>query len=221
MEKDVFYFDQAMKNYKNEVLNRVLYEMCGEFPDHKSHDAVRAKVVIIGRTYASGAERHVTPDKDGDLAEPLVDILLNSRRWLDKEITLMNEKYADHVPSMENITEIALLHGKLLTEFKPITRDEHGIRSFVSKYLHFHAPVFPIYDSITKKVIIRRRKEDVDFDGFYPWLPSWTPEFPCPAGADPEYWSFCVRIAMMRRDWVNKKFSPTARHLDICLLHWQ
>jgi len=59
-----------MKNYKNEILNRVLYEMCEEFPDHKSPEAVRAKVVIIGRTYASGAERHVIP-KNGDLSEPL------------------------------------------------------------------------------------------------------------------------------------------------------
>jgi len=109
----------------------------------------------------------------------------------------------------------------LLAEFKPVTRDEHGIRSFVAKYLHFHAPVFPIYDSIAKSVIIRRKKVEVDFDGFYPWLPSWTPEFPCPAGADLEYWRFCVRIGLMQRDWKNNKFAPTARHLDICLLYWQ
>jgi hypothetical protein len=217
MKQDVFEIEEALRNYNNEILNRVLYGMCENFPYHKSLEAVRAKYVIIGRTYASGAERHVIP-VNGDLAEPLVNILFNSRRWLDKEITRMNAKYADHVPTFTNIEEIALLHGRLLTEFKNSTRDEHGIRSFVSKYLHFHAPVFPIYDSITKKVITRRAKED--FEGFYPWKPSWTHEFPCPAGADLEYWRFCVRIAMLRRDWDHRKFFPTARHLDICLLYW-
>ena len=221
MEKDVFDIEVAMKNYKSEILNQVLYKMCREFPDHKIPEAVRAKAVIIGRTYASGAERHVIPDSQGDATEPLVKVLINSRRWLDKEIKLINTKYADHVPSVENIKEIALLHGRLLTEFMNVTRDEHGIRSFVSKYLHFHAPVFPIYDSIAKKVIIRRAKGD--FQGFYPWVHAWTKEFPCPSGADWKYWRFCVRIAKMQGggEWNSKKFSPTARHLDICLLHWQ
>ncbi len=219
MKQDVFEIEEAMRNYyQNELLNRVLYDMCEKYPDHKSLKAVRAKSVIIGRTYASGAERHVIP-VNGDLAEPLVNTLFNSRRWLDREIKNINTKHPDHVPSVEIIKEIALLHGRLLTEFKPVTRGEHGIRSFASKYLHFHAPVFPIYDSIAKKVITRRAKGD--FEGFYPWVPAWNHEFPCPTGADPEYWRFCVRVAMMRRDWVNKKFSPTARHLDICLLYWQ
>ena len=55
---------------RNQHLNSVLYAMCEESPSHRGRGAIRAKVVIIGRTYASGLERHCK----GGLG-PVVDVL--------------------------------------------------------------------------------------------------------------------------------------------------
>jgi hypothetical protein len=44
------------------------------------------------------------------------------------------------------VTEIIGLHGRVTRDLRPHT-GEVLLQSFVSKYLHFHCPLVPIYDS--------------------------------------------------------------------------
>ncbi|HEX4785800.1 MAG TPA: hypothetical protein VH350_15775, partial [Candidatus Sulfotelmatobacter sp.] len=47
-----------------------------------------------------------------------------------------------------DIRELLTIHGLLLKLLTKITNREQLVRSFVSKYLHFHNPNVPIYDSV-------------------------------------------------------------------------
>jgi hypothetical protein len=51
-------------------------------------------------------------------------------------------------------------HGKFCKLLVQISRDGNVPASFASKYLHFHCPVVPIYDSWAYDQAWRRRKRD-------------------------------------------------------------
>ena len=54
-------YDRACRDYfeRQVATDETLYNLCRRYPDHKTFNAVFAKVSIIGRTYATGIERLV------------------------------------------------------------------------------------------------------------------------------------------------------------------
>jgi len=46
--------------------NEILYQLCREYPDHKSPEVITAKIWLIGRSYAAAIERGRTVEKDSD-----------------------------------------------------------------------------------------------------------------------------------------------------------
>lgn len=74
----------------------------------------------------------------------------------------------------------------------------------MSKYLHFHAPVVPIYDSI---VVNKLR-------AWYPLRGRALKAFPMPPAADDEYWRLCVRIGYVVDEWESVGLTPTAVMID-------
>lgn len=201
-------FDRAQREYDlySRRLNEVLYSMCGDWPGHHNRGEIWAKVWIIGRSYASGIERHA----DGGLA-PVVEKLFQSRRWLDSATCQLRALPAE--VSFQSIVTAAVLHGRLLAELSPHMRSGNRPRSFVAKYLHFHAPCIPIYDSVVNARIQSR--------GWYRWQRAWTTQYPAPAGADRAYWKYCVRLAHMAEEWRAECKSPDARMLDYYLLTYR
>ncbi len=186
-------------------LNAVLYKMCEDMPTHTDEGAIWAKVWIIGRAYASGIERHAA-----DGLGPIVGVLRSSARWLDPGLARLRQ--LEPVPSHERLPQIAVLHGKLAEAVREHTRKGNQVRSFVSKYLHFHAPIVPIYDSV---VSVQIRARD-----WYPWSRSWSASHPTPQGVDEAYWQHCVRIARIVDDWHSEGLEPTARNIDAYVYHW-
>lgn len=186
-------------------LDQALYGLCSEAPRHEDFGEVRAKVVIVGRSYASGVERHAS-----DGLDEIVESLLKTRRWLDPEIRFLRRSWDDAVPTAERIERIAVLH-KRLQDCLP-TRSE--VRSFVSKYLHFHAPVVPIFDNFVN-VQLKASK-------WYRWTKALAHEHPCEAEVDPVYWKHCVRTARIVADWRKEKhLHPTARKIDYYVMRWR
>lgn len=201
-------YDRARREYDlySRQLNEVLYSMCRDWPGHRNRGEIWAKVWIIGRSYASGIERHA----DGGLT-PVVEQLFQSRRWLDRATLQLRALPAE--VSFQSIVTAAVLHGRLLAELLPHMRSGNRPRSFVAKYLHFHGPCIPIYDSVVNARIKSR--------GWYPWQRAWTTQYPVPAGADPKYWKYCVRLAHMAEDWRAERKNPDARMLDYYLLTYR
>ncbi|MEQ1730720.1 MAG: hypothetical protein ABL982_20310 [Vicinamibacterales bacterium] len=188
---------------RNGHLNRVLYAMCEAAPDHHEHERVRAKVVIIGRSYAAGLERHLAHG-----LEPVTDALVASRSWLDNAISELRAHDNDE-PAATRIGPIAALHGRLLRRLEPTTRNGNSVRSFVSKYLHFHAPVVPIYDQYA----------DAALSDWYPW--KMRPPGTIPKGVDEPYWRHCVRTAFVAEEWQRLGLGPvTARGIDDYAIAW-
>jgi hypothetical protein len=191
--------------------------MCADHPDHRDENAIRAKVVIIGRAYAAGLERHVK-------GIPIVtETLRASSGWLDNELRRLRTWDPQPIPTLERINTIAAVHGRLQRALGKVTRKGHNVRSFVSKYLHFHARVVPIFDQYAAAALT----------DWYRWPPRAMSSHDdpyrelvkvgskVPVGVDITYWRHLVRTAFVVQDWQRARYStPTARAIDTYALAW-
>jgi hypothetical protein len=102
------------------------------------------------------------------------------------------------------------VHGKFLTILRNLTRGRNAVRSFASKYLHFHCPSVPIFDNIATSVIQQK--------GWYPLTDSRIMKFEKPINADDIYYGFCLRFFAMYKDMIESGLSVDVRRLDYYLL---
>ena len=138
--------------------NDILYSMCKNNFEHTSIDAVLAKTIIIGRTYAVALDRGKDKGKSDD--EKLKLLLINGDFYQNKVVPLFMASDIDvklarlkNLDSPEGVeADILVLHNDLKEILLPINKEDKI--SFCSKYLHFHLPnLFFIYDSRAKSVI--------------------------------------------------------------------
>lgn len=144
-------FRKARDDYKAKwaALDSVLYDLCNRFPDHKDPGGVRAKLWTIGRTYATGIERQIISNgSQGNSMEKLAEHFVAKADDLDSVLNILKSV---HEPiSSEHIGQILAAHYELCGLIRPILRTKgRSPRSFASKYLHFHCPAVPIYDSVS------------------------------------------------------------------------
>jgi hypothetical protein len=203
------YFEQ-WKRYK--LWDDTLYGLCSKHPQHSDVTHVAAKVYLIARSYQAGIERHAkdpTPRGRKGL-DVVIDTLHDNHKQVDQVLSPLRKK--SKVPTPGALPGICEAHFLLTSILKPVT-PRGVVRSFVSKYMHFHAPIVPIYDSIASQVIKSR--------AWRPWISRPIP--PAPSNQiDPEYWRFCNRLLQMVRSWREEEveWPPTSRNLDIYLLGW-
>jgi hypothetical protein len=144
------------------VVDETLYALCKQHPKHNNRGSVNAKLWIIGRSYATGIERMV--ESDGNQASSLrelADHFLANCREVDAIIAGMP-------PLTERLTRTHLCsvlsaHGRLMEFVQEVLRAYKTPRSFASKYLHFHNPSVPIYDSYAARAarkLFRRSRND-------------------------------------------------------------
>lgn len=133
--------------------NDVLYGMCKAYPEHKNVDEVMAKIWLIGRSYAAAIERRRNKKDSND--NFYVDIATQIIKYgFDEQIS--------RIPSKEKIDEdivkiIGEVHLFVTKKFYQLTKLNK--RSLASKYLHFHKPLVPIYDSRAKQAVSELMKE--------------------------------------------------------------
>lgn len=94
-------------------------------------------------------------------------------------------------------------HGRLLAFLAGVCARGKTPRSFAAKYLHFHAPVVPIYDEYARAGLTRRVRWQKD-----------AVTFALPEGADPEYWQFCVRFLRLYAACLDVGLRVTVKTLD-------
>ena len=147
-------YNDSAKNYAEEwrSLDEALYRVCRDFPAHDKKGGINAKVYLIGRTYSTGIERRIKSDgTPGSAMTKLADCFAEHGVELD---SLINDTSRLAEPlTLEGIVELLIAHEKLVRILMSITVNGNRPRSFVSKYLHFHNPVFPIYDSVARREI--------------------------------------------------------------------
>jgi hypothetical protein len=184
----------------------VLYGICERHPDHSDRRAVTAKVALVDRAYSAGLERQVKPDEGEQAIVKIAAFMLARASDVDEIITNLD---ALCEPLDETaMTAIVDQHGRFTTLLRRVTARDTAPRSFAAKYLHFHRPVVPIYDSYAA----------VRLGALVPWDASYEP-FEQPSGSDDVYWSFCTRFFRLYDACVKADLSVTVKRLDTYL--WQ
>ena len=162
----------------------VLRELCRRHPGHTDRRSVTAKVALIGRAYAAGLERRVTPPKGQQAIVVIADYFERHGAEVDEILAPLHP--IDEPLSLQGMATIVGVHGRFTQLLVGVTTDGRSPRSFASKYLHFHNPAVPIYDSYALAGIMRLVR----------WDAAEIP-FGCPPGGDgvaDGYYRFCVRF---------------------------
>jgi hypothetical protein len=194
--------NRAIKKSRWDFGNKILYDMCANYPHHKSIDQIVAKIWFIGRSYAAAIERrkNATEYNEDFYTEVVGPVMMKS--GIDQWIAEINRF---RFPTLDNIEKILAVHGSLMNLIKKMTG--MGKRSLASKYLHFHKPnLFFIYDS---RAINSIRK----------LTPPTKTNLRIRTNIDVEYAKFCLRCIKLR-DAIKSKFDThlSPRELDNLLL---
>lgn len=139
---------EAIKSYEAswKPVDGELYELCRRRARHDVFVDVYTKLAIIGRVYEAGVARAWRGEGDPEtevtrVLIELADLVRNGLRSLE------NRSFERPVAA-----EIVELHGHVA---RAISHQTNGVflASFVSKYLHFHCPIVPIFDSNAQAAI--------------------------------------------------------------------
>jgi hypothetical protein len=183
------------------AVDDILYDLCRRDPDHGDRRTLTAKLVLINRAYQAGVERRVSPPPGMQAITVIADFVYANRAKID---SIVGEVRALREPlTVDDMTNIIAQHGRFTELLLGVTTDGKVPRSFASKYLHFHSPAVPIYDSyattgLTK--LVHWSDVEVPFDGV--------------PGADPEYRDFCARFWRLYGACRQSGLAVTAKTLD-------
>jgi hypothetical protein len=194
------------------LANVVLYRMAIENPHHNDAKIVADKMLVIGRVYSAavtrgGGERN---DERSDLPvtlyEHLARLVVAQHGELDQRLTDLNKLERVEPDNLVGVVECHAFLSKILiagiNEWRAPTAIR-GVRardSFVSKYLHFHAPmVFFILDSVARNKLKQR--------GLRGWRPTWPTAFRSDLRTD--YAKYCLRVhAYAVREFGGQAWTP-------------
>jgi hypothetical protein len=183
--------------------NQVLYSLCQNYPKHDADDAIVAKFLLIGRTYAAAIERRKNAEETSDDLYTVTLVKKIKKSKLDAWLAALPNQVID---PWRVLGSVITVHKRLTDLLFDLTGQEK--RVLASKYLHFHRPdLFFIYDSRAKNAITKvtpRRNEIRDIAAGH---------------ADSEYHVFCRRCQYLR-DSISERFGTnlTPRQLDKILL---
>lgn len=198
------YYDAREDYAQNwKTLDQVLYRLCRDHPLHCDLPSVTAKVVIIGRSYATGIERKVsTEGTQGSSICQVARLLFTHSEEMDRWLARLR-KISTPLDTW-NIPEILTIHGLILKLLAELTIGNQAVRTFVSKYLHFHNPDVPMYDSIAS--------------GFLPKLVPLGIQIPAVKQADQDYADYVCRFAKLYQYATVRGVPVTVRLLDSYLI---
>ena len=139
---------QAIKSYKAgwKPVDSELYDLCGRRSSQSDLADVYTKVAMIGRVYEAGVARSWRGD--GDPETEVTRVLIEQADLIQAGLQHLQMRRFDQ----QTAGAIVELHGHIA---RAISHRSGGIflASFVSKYLHFHCPIVPIYDSNAQDAI--------------------------------------------------------------------
>jgi hypothetical protein len=144
---DVDLFRAAVATHAKDwgVTDRVLYDLCRAQPGHAELSAVNAKALLIGRSFATGIERHIksSGEQGSSIGQLAVHLHQNSAS-VDGMISRLSK--LKEPLDLRALEVVVSEHGKFCGLLARISRNGNAPASFASKYLHFHCPIVPIYD---------------------------------------------------------------------------
>ena len=133
---------RAIEDYRAswQPVDSELYDLCRRRPSQRAFADVYTKVAMIGRVYAAGVSRTVRVDGDPETA--VARGLMEQADLLDKTLHALAGAQLDRALAAQVIE----LHARVVRGLRQHTGGTWQ-QSFVSKYLHFHCDLVPVYDS--------------------------------------------------------------------------
>jgi hypothetical protein len=165
--------------------DEVIYDVCRKYYSHSDMSGIAAKLGVIGKSDRSGFLGFSEKDLSG-----LVDFFYKKREPLDKVFKKL-KGLAEPLDS-EKLAKIVQVHGELTAVFADLRKNPDTIRSFTSKYLHFHCPAVPIYDIRSEEVLLN--------DEWFPPAEAHRHPLPHVKGGDKRYAAFCQRFITVYLD---------------------
>ena len=139
---------KAISSYEArwKTVDKELYDLCHRRPSLDDFADVYTKVAIIGRVYEAGVARAWRGK--GDPESEITHVLIEQANLIQKGLQRIENRSFDQ----QAAADIVELHGHVA---RAISHRTAGVflASFVSKYLHFHCPIVPIYDSYAQAMI--------------------------------------------------------------------
>jgi len=134
--------DQHCQEYEAwfSAVDDELYRLFGAHSGQADPRSVYVKVTFLNRVYMTGLERAASSP---DPCERIATLLVSQGSEIEARIDALG---AISILTPESLAQVAQVHGWLAQEVLGKAGVGQPV-SFVSKYLHFHAPVVPIYDS--------------------------------------------------------------------------
>lgn len=175
--------------------DKILYDMCHDYPHHRDEDEIHAKLWLIGRSYSAALERNSKKVEINTEAiyENTIKLLITEGNEFDNMIQQLTP-----IVDYTTMTEALNVHKKLVEHFFKVTSQVK--RSLASKYLHFHRrDVFFIFDSTTNIGLNHNVTGHVKSNGEY----------------DTEYYNFCVKVFALKekiKEEYNQELNP--REMD-------
>lgn len=198
--------DDSVARFQSDwgLIDEVLYALCARHTEHRDRRVVTAKLALVGRVYAAGLERRVSPPPGKQAIDVISKHVLEHGSEVDMII-----RGLDGIHEPLDATAMATIveqHGRLTELLQAVTTDGKAPRSFASKYLHFHRPFVPIYDDYARQKLGRLVR----------WERSYVP-FGAPASADRDYREFCLRFFRLYEACAAAGLRVTVKSLDALL----
>jgi hypothetical protein len=201
-------YSNAVADYDHacRATDETLYNLCQQHPDHRVLASINAKLWIIGRTYATGIERKIpSRNTQGSSLSQLSAHVLAHRRSVESVFRRLARISEPLTP--EKLRNIVDAHGRFVRLLQPILRGKQSPRSFASKYMHFHCPAVPLYDTYAVKALRH----------LYRWQDHFE-IFDLPVEADEEYGWYVMRFWQLYLDAKRLRRPVAVKLLDHYLL---
>ncbi len=180
-EFDIKDLERSSRGYQSDwaLFDNTLYGLCQENPAHSDRGAVNAKLWLIGRGMATGIERHVKASGGmGSSLDKVAGFLHTNHHAVDSLVQRVRQ--LKEPLDLEKLAEVVSAHGRFCQLVSQLAQRDQVLVSFASKYLHFHAPLVPIYDRYAYAAAWRRRRKQ------------GLEVFPKPEGANLDYYWYCL-----------------------------
>lgn len=198
---------KAISSYEArwKAVDKELYDLCRRRPSLDDFADVYTKVAIIGRVYQAGVARAWRGK--GDPESEITRVLIEQADLIQKGLQRLENRSFDQ----QAAADIVELHGHVA---RAISHRTAGVflTSFVSKYLHFHCAIVPIYDSYAQATIGKLVDRDLvgPIRDALSTLPEWARA----------YLNFVAAfVVLYQRARTETPLKPTVKELDHLL--WQ
>ena len=138
------------RQIRDAEIDEVLYDLFKSRPDHSIFSKVYVKVTFLNDAYTTRIQRQIVKrDGQGSAMQRLTNYILENGRKIDR---IFEQIKGIKELTKPNLEEIVIQHGRFVDLLKPLMKKSQSgerlsVRSFVSKYMHFHNSAVPVYDS--------------------------------------------------------------------------